>query len=184
MFLARLRPDGTILDAPPLLLTTTGSVWNLFIAATDRLYFATFEAEDGVHGTRITPEGAVLDRDTAGDVPLLSSSAGVRAHWARPAGLQNRFVLLLMSYLQDFTTQEVATYLDVVTFVASAGPKMWPRTELVAPAGQLRQMPAMAVRNGVVAIAYQRLAAESGDVRRAFLRLYTHGLERRRAAGR
>jgi hypothetical protein len=180
VFVSRLRADGTRLDTPLQLHTATEGLGSMSIAASNGLYFIAFDSQEGFRGTRITSEGAVLDRNSAGEAPLLS----YYPQWAGVAGLQDRFVLLLMTYSLNSPPNEFVTYLDAVTWVPSAAPKSSSLTPIISTADRLRRMPAMAVRNGVVALAYVRLDQGSGDVRRAFLRLYRHGFERRPAAGR
>jgi hypothetical protein len=178
LFVQRLRADGTPLDATPRTLrtSTAGSLQGAQIAASDGIYFVAFR--DGVrfHGTRVTSDGRVLDLDMSGAPLVLSDNP----NWGTVVTAPHGFMFVRMTLSQNF-----AVFLDAATLAANeAKPVLSPATPI--PGSDLiRQIfPSAALRGGVIALAYQRLAAEAGDVRRVFLRLYTLGHERRPAAGR
>jgi hypothetical protein len=180
VYAVRLRADGTAIDAMPLVLDNfqrfPGAV---AVAWAGGRYLVAWTDSDGLRGTRVTPEGAISDRDAGGGGVLLAG--GITAISVRAAGFPQRFVVLFRKWDSPSLWQGVAFASDphlssvVGTHLATlvSGPQSVNYNTLAA-----------AVRDGVLALAYDRVGqASAGGAARAFLRLFSDD-GRHRSAGR
>jgi hypothetical protein len=170
IFGLRLRADGTAIDGAPLPLDSGKHHPYLpQIAWGGGRYLVVWyedEAYRVVYGTRVTPEGAVLDRDADGGAAIVAQDdASLRV---TPTAFRSRLVLLLG------TRQAVIFSADTdLRTVPSL-----PRTT-VSASGLISAAP----RDELLALAYNRLGLQPiGGINRVFLQIYGEPSRRRPVA--
>jgi hypothetical protein len=187
---ARLRADGTVIDAQPLLLDVTGRhAFGLTAAWSGGRYLVGWGDFEGVRGTRVTAEGAVLDRDGTGGAVLLFPTPQdaypvLRDLSMTVVGGPKHFLLLLDHAADDFTTHVVTRFVDGLTLDPNqelTNLEALPRTT-VFDVGDHVYSVLGAARGSTLGLAYTRSPQSASGVLRGFFRLYMEPIGRRRAS--
>ena len=184
VYALRVRADGTPIDPAPIVLENSNRpASGLSIAWAGGRYLIVWNIYGAIVGTRITSDGAVLDRDpTAGgggvllaqaDPSRLNPITGTFID-AALAGLENRFVLLLRHDAEAFPNPLPPVHTssaESVTFAADADLATvitLPRTPLFKPDDLLGDSLALATNGRSLAVAFT--AGETNSMH-VFLRL-------------
>jgi hypothetical protein len=181
LYAVRLCADGTPIDSVPLSLDGTKReqedvavvsaggrwlvTWSCYACGTSSVRW---------RGTRVSAEGAVLDRDAEGGGVGLSN-----AEMLIPTAIKDRFGLLIRSSYYGF----VGITFDPVTDLTSVAKG---RSWMLLPASgeALQDVPVATVANGpFLGTVYRNYPAETGTVERVFLQISVDSPPRRRAAG-
>jgi hypothetical protein len=187
VYATRLRADGTVIDSAPLQLEVGNrSAYGLTIASSDSRYFVGWSERAGLRGTRVTAEGAVLDRGPDGGGVLLAAAPS-GFHWmtSYASTLQKRFVLLIRHDIDDTAAHVTSSYVEGLTFTADTELKnviALPRTVVFGTADRLKLSFSMAAKGSMLAVAYDAAPPATAGVPRAFIRLFGEPARRRSAA--
>jgi hypothetical protein len=189
IFALRLRADGTALDPQPAQLSVQDrSVSDLTAAWADDRYLVAWTDSDGIRGTRVTSEGAVLDRDAIAGGVLLAA-ADPRQHeflHAAATAVGKQFALALK--YQTSAADGPLVSVEGLAFDAHAdlaAVRALKRAILSPAEDDAQRNVAVAGRGNALLAAYDHLDPDAGNVPRVFIREFGgDALPRHRAAGR
>lgn len=187
---ARLRADGTLIDAEPLLLDIAGRhAYGLTAAWSNGRYLVGWVDFEGIRGTRVTAEGAVLDHDDAGGAVLLFPTPPdaypvLRDLSMTVIGGPKHFDLLFDHVANDFTTHVVTRFVEGLTLDPNqelTNLEALPRRVLFDVDDHVYSLLG-AARGSTLGLAYTRSPQSASGVLRAFFRIYAEPIGRRHAA--
>jgi len=186
----RLRADATTIDPAPLSLDGDQRFqFGLSVASAGGRWLVTWSGgENVVRATRISAEGAVLDRDAqGGGVVIEPGNTNDTPAVVAAARIGSRFALVIRHFVFTPLTGVTVRTLSGLTFdphLDLNSVAALPRVPLAATTGN-EALPTIAVasRGPLLAFAYSRIAdGEAGGVSRAFVRILSEPPPRRRAS--
>ena len=174
IFAVRLRSDGSVLDASPLLLDDglRAYLTDVAVTWTGARYLVAWKASNNTpRGKHVTAQGVVLETGNGGTGVALSHGT-----FAFRAAALDRHFFFFLAGSQGW---------ESVSSVPDADASVLYAAQPVAFLQQSLGPFSVAVRNGTLAVVYARVGdADSGHVPRLFLRLFDDFSPRRRPAGR